>query len=76
MDKNKEAIINRIETKNEMGRAGFIDVFRRLYNSMCRSCQVKVYSRINKGETHVYELLCDDCRVKAKKIEEEANEAL
>lgn len=73
MKNAKETIIERFTKMGKEQRLVFIDIFRVMYNNLCRDCQLKVGRMQGRFS---YELLCDDCRVFCKAQEERINEVL
>lgn len=57
-DKQKE-LLEKMQASSPLDYFKFIDAFRRLYNVMCRDCQVKTYN--NKGNINPSDL-CDKCK--------------
>jgi len=72
----KERIIERFGKNKPASVEEFIDVNRRIYNSLCRSCQVRTVKLLQKGGANSYELLCDKCKIKTKSYEQELNDAI
>jgi hypothetical protein len=57
-DKQKE-LLEKMQKASPLDYFRFVDAFRRLYNMMCRECQVKTVQ--NKGNINPSDL-CDLCK--------------
>lgn len=67
----RKKLIKKIGSKKDL--TSFVDVWRKLYNDLCINCKGKT---LRLRGTLRYELLCDECKIKAKAIEGIANDEL
>jgi len=69
----RQKVIQKFGKLNRRNQALFFDLSRQLYNMLCRNCQNKTGIM---GAKIKYELFCDECRIKAKGVEQKMNEVL
>ena len=59
MNEKQKELLEKLQASNPLDYFRFMDSFRRLYNMLCRECQVKTYQ--NKGNIKPDDL-CEKCK--------------
>lgn len=74
----KKKFQDRIKELNPKKRFKALDKFRQIYNSLCRNCQVEMFTLAKRraGASIPLDKLCVKCKTMAEKKLEEVNELL
>ena len=73
----KQKFQEKVKKLSALDRFKVMDSFRQIYNSLCRSCQIKMFMDGKRQKAQIkLSVLCDKCRPMAEEKLKKVNELL